>query len=144
MTKKHPLSRFCVLAAGFVLAASNFGASAEDDGSAALDKVEITGSRIRRSEMEGPGPVLTLSRDDIERTGLTSLGDLLQELTVSGSALNTRFNSSGNFGFPPNGGGIGAGSTQVDLRNLGSNRVLVLVDGVRWVRESSASGVGGS
>ena len=33
---------------------------------------------------------------------------------------------------------------QVDLRNLGAKRVLVLVDGIRWVNESSASGVGGS
>src|SRR5262249_55814010 len=59
-------------------------------------------------------------------------------------ALNSKFNSSGNFGYPPDGGGIGAGSAQVDLRNLGSKRVLVLVDGIRWVNESSASGVSGA
>src|SRR5206468_6416785 len=41
-------------------------------------------------------------------------------------------------------GGIGAGSAQVALRNLDSKRVLVLVDGLRWVNESSASGVSGS
>src|SRR5256886_13618665 len=66
------------------------------------------------------------------------------QLTTGGKALNTKFNSSGNFGYPPDGGGIGAGSTQVDLRGLGSKRVLVLVDGIRWVNESSASGVSGS
>ncbi|RYE92206.1 MAG: TonB-dependent receptor, partial [Oxalobacteraceae bacterium] len=70
--------------------------------------------------------------------------EVLQELTASGSALNAKFNSSGNFGFPPDGGGVGAGSAQVDLRHLGSKRVLVLVDGIRWVNESSASGVGSS
>src|SRR5690606_2451569 len=69
-------------------------------------------------------------------------GDILQELTGAGSALNTKFNSSGNFGFSPNGDGVGAGSAQVDLRHLGAKRVLVLVDGMRWVNESSASGVG--
>ncbi|MUG03857.1 TonB-dependent receptor, partial [Bacillus tequilensis] len=42
----------------------------------------------------------------------------------------------------PNGDGVGAGSAQVDLRHLGAKRVLVLVDGMRWVNESSASGVG--
>lgn len=106
-----------------------------------LDTVTVTGSRIKRAEMEGRVPVQTLSREDIERTGLTSIGEVLQELTGSGSALNTKFNSSGNFGFSPNGDGVGAGSAQVDLRNLGPKRVLVLVDGMRWVNESSASGV---
>ncbi|WP_440985058.1 TonB-dependent receptor [Xanthomonas sontii] len=107
-----------------------------------LDSVQVTGTRIRRAEVEGQVPVQTLSRADIERTGLTSIGDVLQELTASGSALNAKFNSSGNFGFPPDGSGVGAGSAQVDLRHLGAKRVLVLVDGMRWVNESSASGVG--
>ncbi|MBD9480375.1 TonB-dependent receptor [Pseudoxanthomonas sp. PXM02] len=106
-----------------------------------LDTLTVTGSRIKRAEMEGRVPVQTLSREDIERTGMTSIGEILQELTGSGSALNTKFNSSGNFGFSPNGDGVGAGSAQVDLRNLGPKRVLVLVDGMRWVNESSASGV---
>ncbi|MBB1192037.1 TonB-dependent receptor Plug domain protein, partial [Klebsiella pneumoniae] len=44
--------------------------------------------------------------------------------------------------FPPAGSGVAAGSAPVDLRALGANRVLVLVDGIRWVNESSASGVG--
>src|SRR3546814_69746 len=53
-------------------------------------------------------------------------------------------NSSGNFGFPPGGGGVGSGAATVDVRHLGSKRVLVLVDAVRWINESSASGVGSS
>jgi iron complex outermembrane receptor protein len=109
-----------------------------------LDRVQVTGTRIKRADIESQTPVQTLTREDIERTGLTSIGDIVQELTGSGSALNTKFNSSGNFGFSPNGDGVGAGSAQVDLRNLGSKRVLVLVDGMRWVNESSASGVGAS
>ena len=108
-----------------------------------LDRVEVTGSRIKKAELEGQTPVQTITRADIERSGLGSIGDILQQLTASGSALNTRFNSSGNFGFPPDGGGVGAGAATVDLRHLGPKRVLVLVDGVRWVNESSASGVGG-
>jgi len=107
-----------------------------------LDTVEVTGTRIKGAELAGQVPVQTLSREDIERTGLTSIGDIIQELTGSGSALNTKVNSSGNFGFSANGDGIGAGSAQVDLRHLGAKRVLVLVDGKRWVNESSASGVG--
>ncbi|WP_368563418.1 TonB-dependent receptor plug domain-containing protein [Pseudoxanthomonas sp. UTMC 1351] len=106
-----------------------------------LDAVTVTGSRIKRSEIEGRVPVQTLTREDIDRSGMTSISEILQELSGSGSALNTKFNSSGNFGFSPNGDGVGAGSAQVDLRHLGPKRVLVLVDGMRWVNESSASGV---
>jgi iron complex outermembrane receptor protein len=109
-----------------------------------LQAIEVTGSRIKQSEIEAQSPVLVIDRKQIERTGLQTVGDILQQLSSSGKALNAKFNSSGNFGFPSDGGGIGAGSAQVDLRNLGSKRVLVLVDGIRWVNESSASGVSGS
>ncbi len=109
-----------------------------------LQQVVVTGSRIAREGAQAQQPISILDRDAIDKTNLQSLGDILSQLTTSGSALNTKFNSSGNFGYPPDGGGIGAGSAQVDLRNLDSKRTLVLVDGVRWVNESSASGVSGS
>ncbi|HWP94936.1 MAG TPA: TonB-dependent receptor, partial [Gammaproteobacteria bacterium] len=115
----------------------------EEEEAAALERVEVTGSRIRRAAIEGAKPVLSIAREDLDRSGVQSVGDFLQRLTMSGSALNTKFNSSGNFGFPPDGGGVGAGSTQVDLRHLDAKRALVLVDGRRWVNETSASGVGG-
>src|SRR5258706_13246085 len=62
-----------------------------------LEGVVVTGSRIKKTEVEGAAPVFTLERKDIERTGLGSVGDIIQQLTSSGKALNTRFNSSGNF-----------------------------------------------
>jgi iron complex outermembrane receptor protein len=102
--------------------------------------IVVTGSRIG-DPLGKQAPVLMMSRQDIERTGLTSVGDILQQLPVSGGAINGKYNSSGNFGSPPDGGGIGAGATQADLRHLGAKRVLVLVDGVRWVNDSSASGL---
>jgi iron complex outermembrane receptor protein len=109
-----------------------------------LDTVVVTGTRIKKAELETQVPVQVLTRDDIDRSGFTSVSDVVQNLTASGAALNTRFNSSGNFGFPPDGGGVGAGAATVDLRHLGAKRVLVLVDGIRWINESSASGVGAS
>ena len=115
-----------------------------ETGARTLDTVQVTGSRIRRAELETQVPVQVLSREDIDRSGFTSVAEVVQNLTASGAALNTKFNSSGNFGFPPDGGGVGAGAATVDLRHLGAKRVLVLVDGMRWVNESSASGVGSS
>ena len=132
--------RGALLLAALPLAAS--AQEASEEGVQTLDRIEVTGTRIRTAEAEGLVPVQRITRADIDRSGLTSVGDLIQSLTGSGSALNTKFNSSGNFGFPPDGSGVGAGSAQADLRHLGSKRVLVLVDGVRWVNEASASGVG--
>jgi len=114
------------------------------DDSTKLNAVQVTGSRIRKAESTGSSPVLTLNSKDLEATGLASVGDVLQELSVSGSSLNTKFNSAGNFGFPANGSGVGSGSSTISLRNLGAQRTLVLVDGLRWVNESSASGVSGA
>lgn len=130
---------------GAVLAALYAGpAFAQDKGGDDIQKlqaVEVTGSRIKKAEVEGQTPILTITSKDIEATGLGSIGDVIQRLSVSGSSLNTKFNSAGNFGFPPDGGGVGSGSTTISLRNLGAKRTLILVDGLRWVNESSASGV---
>jgi len=109
-----------------------------------LETLTVTGSRIKQTNAVTAQPVFVLNREKLEKTGVQTVGEVLQQLTASGQALNAKFNSSGNFGYPADGGGIGAGSAQVDLRNLGSKRVLVLVDGIRWVNESSASGVSGS
>jgi iron complex outermembrane receptor protein len=108
------------------------------------ETIVITGSRIRRNPLDNDQPVTFLDEADIARTGLTSAADIIQRLPSSGGALNSRFNNSGNFGNPPDGGGVGAGSAEVDLRYLGSKRVLVLVDGLRYVNGASASGVPGA
>lgn len=128
---------FPVFAAALPAAAQQ----SDDQQSVRLQAVEVTGSRIKRSESEGTSPVLVLSSKDLEASGIASVGELLQKLSVSGSSLNTKFNSAGNFGFPADGGGVGSGSTTISLRNLSAKRTLVLVDGLRWVNESSASGV---
>jgi len=107
-------------------------------------EIVVTGSRIRRDPLSQDQPVTFVDRADIDRTGLSSVADVLQRLPSSGGALNSRFNNSGNFGNPPDGGGVGAGAAEVDLRYLGSKRVLVLVDGLRYVNGASASGVPGS
>jgi iron complex outermembrane receptor protein len=138
--RKHHLGLAISLALSTVFAPSAF-AQSED---VVLDRIEVTGSRIKQTNAVTQQPVFTLDREQIESTGVTSVGELLQQLTAGGKSLSAKFNSSGNFGYPPDGGGIGAGSAQVDLRHLESKRVLVLVDGIRWVNESSASGVSGS
>jgi iron complex outermembrane receptor protein len=106
-----------------------------------VQTVVVTGSRIRQNPLNETAPIIQVTDEDIQKTGQTSIGDILQHMPVSGGSINTRFNFSGNQGFPPDGGGLGAGATTADLRHLGPKRVLVLVDGIRWINEASASGV---
>lgn len=123
-----------LLAAG---AAAAMPAVAQD----ALDEIVVTGSRIRQSPLTQTQPIVQVDSEAIARTGLTSTADILQRLPISGGGLNGKFNNSGNLGNPPDGGGVGAGAAEIDLRYLGSRRTLVLVDGLRWVNGASASGI---
>lgn len=137
------LSAYAVaLLAGASLAAFATAAVAQDADEE--DTIVVTGSRIRQSPLARSQPLLDVDADDISRSGLNNVGDFLQRIPGSGGGLNSRVNSSGNFGNPPDGGGVGAGSSEIDLRFLGSRRVLVLVDGLRWVNGASASGVPGA
>src|SRR6476619_4212041 len=63
-----------------------------------LQAVQVTGSRIKTAEKVISRPVAIISREQIDKSGVTSVGDLLQQLTTGGKALNAKFNSSGNFG----------------------------------------------
>lgn len=141
----RPRSMSAVMAALLGVAVGT-GAQAQQAStpSEAPAEVVVTGSRIAQTEAQRAQPLSVINSEAIERTGLADIGSLLSQLTTGGSSLNTKFNSSGNFGYPPDGGGIGAGAAEVNLRNLDPKRVLVLVDGLRWVNESSASGVSGS
>ncbi|HJP69665.1 MAG TPA: TonB-dependent receptor, partial [Sphingomicrobium sp.] len=107
-------------------------------------EIVITGSRIRHNPLDQKSPITFVDHSDIEKTGLNSVSEVLQQLPSVGGGLNNRFNTSGNNGNPPDGAGVGAGAAEIDLRHLGSKRTLVLVDGLRFVNGASASGVPGS
>src|SRR3954468_23230454 len=86
-----------------------------------LDTIVVTGSNIRRVDIETANPVVTIDRAAIQQSGKLTLGDLVQDLpAVTGPVTNPRVN---------NGGGTGASS--ISLRGLGSARTLVLVNGHR-------------
>jgi iron complex outermembrane receptor protein len=108
------------------------------------NEIVVTGSRIRRSPLDLNAPRVFVDQADIQKTGLNSVNDVLQRLPSAGGGFNSRMNNSGNLGNPPNGAGVGAGSASVDLRYLTPVRTLVLVDGLRFVNGTSASGVPGT
>ncbi|MFL6763293.1 MAG: TonB-dependent receptor domain-containing protein [Sphingomicrobium sp.] len=104
-------------------------------------EIVITGSRIRRDPTSQDSPVLFVDKTDIDKTGLSAVADVLQRLPAASGGLNQKVNNSGNLGNPPDGGGVGAGAAEIDLRYLSAKRTLVLVDGLRWVNGTSASGI---
>ncbi len=112
----------CALAAAGTAAA--LPALAQDSPApTTLDRIEITGSRIRQVDLETAQPVLTISRADIERQGFNSVADILQNLTAMGSPALSRAS--------PLAAGETAGGSFVDMRGLGAQRTLVLVNGKR-------------
>lgn len=86
-----------------------------------LQTVVVTGSLIRRVDLETSNPVVTIGRDQIKASGKMTLGQLVQDLpAMTGGNVNPQVNNGG-----------GTGGSSVNLRGLGTNRTLVLVDGQR-------------
>ncbi|WP_109125185.1 TonB-dependent receptor [Dyella sp. C11] len=95
--------------------------AADQAKSKTLETVTVTGSLIRRVDVETASPVVTIDRAAIQATGKMTLGDLVQQLpAMTGGNVNPQTN---------NGGGTGASS--INLRGLGSQRTLILVNGQR-------------
>ena len=78
-------------AASSVASVSAFAQEKEEEAKS-LDRVEVTGSRIKRADVEGSQPIFTMDREAIEAQGLTSIGDVIQNLSANGSTLNTTYN----------------------------------------------------
>ncbi|MEO8669923.1 MAG: TonB-dependent receptor [Tahibacter sp.] len=88
-----------------------------------LETIVVTGSRIRRVDLETANPVFIIDKSQIEKTGKLTIGDLLQSTPVIAGG-STATNGQVN-----NGGGTGAAT--IDLRGLGTARTLILVNGRR-------------
>ncbi len=88
-----------------------------------LETIQVTGSRIPRAQIEGPAPVTVMTAQQIQANGFTSVPDVLRAMTQNGGETQSQQSASGA-DFSP-------GAQQVDLRGLGPNHTLVLVNGRR-------------
>ncbi|WP_315651625.1 TonB-dependent receptor domain-containing protein [Roseateles aquae] len=88
---------------------------------AVLQRVEVTGSNIKRVDAEPVSPVQTFRRVDIDRTGVSTVRELLEIVSGTGSVLNDL--GDGN-SFAP-------GASAAALRNLGKQSTLVLLNSRR-------------
>ncbi len=86
--------------------------------------ITVTGTRIRRPNLQSPVPITSMSAEELPNQGQASIGDALNDLPSLRSTFSQQ--NSGRF--------IGtAGLNQLDLRGLGTNRTLVLVNGRRHI-----------
>lgn len=88
-----------------------------------VERIQVTGSRIRSADLETSQPVQTINRDDIESQGFTSVTDLLDNLSSTGAPVLSRSS--------PLSSGEEVGGSFANMRGLGANRTLVLVNGKR-------------
>ncbi|MFM6989055.1 MAG: TonB-dependent receptor plug domain-containing protein, partial [Arenimonas sp.] len=125
VTKLSDAIKFALFV-GAASSAATVSAVAQESEAKTLDRVEVTGSRIKRVDAETTQPVAVVTRADIEKTGLTNVFDILNNITSSdGSGLSTTTTQTNG----------SDGSQNISLRGLGADRTLVLVDGKRWITD---------
>ena len=98
-------------------------AAAQEEEVTEIEAVQVTGSRIPRAQIEGPAPISVITAEEIRANGFTSVPDILRGMTQNSGETQSQQSASGA-DFSP-------GAQQVDLRGLGPNHTLVLVNGRR-------------
>lgn len=124
--KNNLLATVAVMALAFAPAVQAQIVQGDQEGDAPPDTVVVTGSRVARSGFDNPTPTTVLNAEQIARTGLNDIGDVLlqtPQISVGLGASNDTFQRD-------------IGATFVNLRGLGTNRTLVLVNGRRRVSGS--------
>ncbi|MFC3123187.1 TonB-dependent receptor plug domain-containing protein [Agaribacter flavus] len=111
-------------------AESNDEAAANEE---AIERIILTGTRIQRAGFESSTPVNVVGLEAIEQSGYSNLYDVLKTVPSIGVGLGSANASPGGLSNPE------AGASFVNLRGLGTDRSLVLIDGRRRVSGSSAS-----
>jgi len=96
--------------------------AAGQDQATNIEGVVVTGSRIKRTEIEGPSPVTIITAEQIQKEGFVTVFDALETMTQNAGSAQNELNSAG--GFTPNG-------SPINLRGLGAGRTLLLVNGRR-------------
>jgi iron complex outermembrane receptor protein len=86
-----------------------------------LQEIVVTGSRVRRVDVETADPVLVLDQSTIAQSGAVTMGDLISRIpSIAGAAMSPQINNGGGFG-----------ESNIELRGLNAQRTLILIDGRR-------------
>ena len=109
--------------------ANTFAADEENAGK--VERIEVTGSRIKQVDMETASPVTVITAADMQLSGEATVADVLN---------NSSVNSFGSWRGMSGYGSGAAATSNVNMRGLGANYTLVLLDGRRMPGTSSSSG----
>ena len=107
------------------------------DAAPALQRVEVTGSSIKRVAKEGALPVQVITFDQIEKQGITTTEQLVRTLSANGTGADNM--TSGNNVFGADADRVSGGASFASLRGLGPSSTLVLLNG-RRIATHGASG----
>ncbi|WP_235357421.1 TonB-dependent siderophore receptor [Arsukibacterium sp. MJ3] len=135
MSFKYSLCALAVSSLGY----SNFSAAQQNADQATtqqLERIEVTGSRIKRNDMEGASPIDIISRDEIAKSGFSNLQQLLERTPVAGTGT---FSTRGN-----NQDSTANGGAAISLRGFGSDATLVLINGRRVAVSAFAENIANS
>jgi iron complex outermembrane receptor protein len=125
--KKHALALSVTAALLASQSATTFAAEEQ------VERIQVTGSHITRTNMEGPSPVTSLTQEDIAKSGVTDLISLFAKLPISGQGtFSTQANSSDD---------TANGGSSVSIRGLGADSTLILVNGRRVSVSPFAKGI---
>ncbi|MGF1544265.1 MAG: TonB-dependent receptor domain-containing protein [Parvularculaceae bacterium] len=119
-SKRRPLRSASV---GTLAAFLSAPAAFAQDGEEFDDVMVVTGSRIERAELTSPTPVITIGAEQISIDRSVTIEDVFQRLPQAGGGANATGAAVGD----------SLGSSTIDLRGLGQNRTLVLINGTRAV-----------
>jgi len=122
MLKRTTLAKSLLIAFSGTAAISGGPVFAQQTTPQELQRVEITGSNIRRTDAETASPVQIITKQEIEQSGKGTVAEYLQTLTADGQ---------GSVPFTYGRGFSGATAAGISLRGLGANATLVLINGRR-------------
>ena len=96
-----------------------------------VEKVEVTGSNIKRVDAEGSAPIQIITAEDLRKSGATTIGEALRNLPIANAGSLNDLATSASFAI---------GSSSISLRGLGASSTLVLLNGRRLANYGFANG----
>ncbi|SFC42338.1 TonB-dependent receptor plug domain-containing protein [Pseudoalteromonas denitrificans] len=120
--KRFKHSSLSIAISSIILSGFSLNAiAAQEIGAQEVERIEVTGSRIKRSDLESSVPVSVFTAADIKASGAPTLEQFVQSLPImNGRQYGSNINNAGT------------GEVQVSFRGLGSSRTLVLLNGKRY------------
>lgn len=130
-TTRKALRTTTILGGAAALVVSAWGGvAAAQDSATTVEEIVVTGSRLIRTDLSAPSPTTIVGQEEIQSSGATTIEGLINEFPQLSAGNNSSVNSGG-----------GSGVLTANLRGLGANRTLTLVNGRRFIPANGSGNV---